>query len=511
MSKNVTLLVVSLFLTLDCFSQHVTERKNNKEMVIGINPNLETFAMVERHANKHSRFLKNRDELLKNQECTRPMVHYAYEYSKHFDNESIAKHMAALIDTIIASKVGGQDQIFYALSHAKRFPEKGNEADYTFKNSSLSSETNKYIDRQISILIEELRQYYVKNRVDSFIKKYQYFYDGAVNEVKDGVSREMLQTLESYYRKETNDEYSVYIVPTRAFTKGEWQANACKIPLKNKAFNNVQFLSSSYVDVKLNANGVYKKFGFADNEWLQDMVVHEFGHTFCDFNDKLKQSLQKTSFLYSGKWEEQMKPIGYYTWVDVLNEHIVRTGEIRIAESTKNYETAQRLRKSYIKGKKFVLIPAFEERFKEYEANKDKYKTFQDFLPEAFDVLNTLTVAQRDTLLKDTEFKGSKINFGYRQAENDIIFEFELPTKYETDAIKGVTIAGTFNDWNPRSEDYGLTLRSGRTYELKIPLTKFEKNKVYEFKFFVDEAYWQNAPEFAQNIASNGNLTLVIP
>lgn len=509
MKRKLILYIFLFFATENSFCQELS-RKNVKEITVSINPNLETFAIVERFANQYSRFLKNRAELVNSQECLRPMVYYAYQNFKNFDNTKIAKHMAQVIDTIIASKVGGQDQIFYALSYAKNFPNKGNESSYKFYNSSLSKELNNYIDKEISLLIEELRLYFIENKVDLFIEKYKYFYKGAIKEVKNGISNKLLYSLETYYRKTTQNQYTVFIVPTRAFSRGEWQANACKIPLKDNLINNIQFLSSSYIDIKISSDGNYKKFGFADNEWLQDMVVHEFGHTFCEFNDSLKQNLQKTNFLFSGKWEKQMQPMGYYTWVDCINEHVVRTGEIRIAEMTKNYETAKRLRVSYITKKKFILIPAFEKKFTEYEQNKIKYKTFQDFLPEMLNTLKLVTITERDTLLNNTEYKGEKTIYGYKINKEDIVFEFELPTKYDTKNIMTVSLAGTFNNWNAKAADFKLKFKTNRKYELRIPKNTLEKNKIYEFKFVVDEAYWQEVPESANNTNDNGNLTFLI-
>lgn len=510
--KNYLVILFTLFIfTNNCLAQNNSTKKK-KEILVSINPNLEVFAIVERYANQYSKYLKNRAELLNSQESTRPLAFYAYQNFKNCDNIAIAKQMAKVIDTIISSKVGGQDQIFYALSYSKKFPEKGNQVPFKFYNSSLSNETNIYIDNQIALLIEELRLYYIKNKVELFIKKYKYFYDGVLKEVTDGISENLLYSLENYYRTKSNNKYSVYVIPTRALSIGEYQANACKVPLKNNIVNNIQFLSSSYLDVKVSSDGIYNKFGFADNEYLQDMIVHEFGHTFCEFSEYLKLKLKKTEFLFSGKWEKQMKPFGYLTWNDCINEHIVRTGEIRIAETKKNYKTAERLRKSYINKKKFVLIPIFEQKFMEYEQKKYKYKSFQDFLPEILTTLDSITILKRDALLTKTEYQGKKIIYGYKQTANDITFEFDLPINFEPKTVKSVTIAGGFNNWNPKSEDYKLAFVSNKKYVLIIPKNKFEKSKVYEFKFVINEAYWQDVPEFAKNIDKNGsgNLTLEI-
>jgi hypothetical protein len=373
----------------------------NEVIDISLNVNVETFAIVERFANPYSKYCVGRDSLLKIQEPMRPMVHYAYEAFKNQDNSKIAKHMAAVIDTIINARVGGQDQILYALLYAKPFPEKGWNAPFKFSNSKLNAATNAYLTREITLLVEELRQFYIERKVVTFFKKYDTFYKGAVNEIKTGVPPTVLAFMKDYYRYYSKDKYSVVFIPSRPFSKGEWQANACKVPMKNGGTHITQLLSSSYVEVPFAQNGVYTKFGFGDNEWLQDMTIHEFGHTFCDFNAAEIANLKRSAFLFSGDWEKAMQPIGYYNWDDCVNEHVVRLGEIRIAEKMGDKDRANRLRNSYIKNKQFVFIPLLEKKIVEYENNPQKYPTFKAFLPELLGVFDTITIEERDKLLAE--------------------------------------------------------------------------------------------------------------
>jgi hypothetical protein len=402
MKKLICYLTISFYTLLqaNAFNKNVPKKVNAFE--VGISKNLETFAIVERYANKYSRYLKNRDSLLLIQPTIRPMVYYAYETFKNRNNTSVAKQMAKLIDTIISSKVGGQDQIFYALVHAETFPKKGFIAPYVFHNDNLSNATNEYINNEILLLIEALRKYYIKNNVARFLAEYNDFYEGCMQEIFTGIPTNISLTMEDYYRTATStNEYAVFIVPTRAFSKGEWQANACTLKYKNGIVKKIQFLSSSYVEVPLSENGNYTKFGFGDNEWLQDMLVHEYGHTFCDFDSITNVNLKKSAFLFSGKWEEGMKPIGYYTWDVCVNEHVVRTSEIRIAEKTGDTTKAIRLRKSYINDKKFIFIPLLENKFLEYENNESKYPSFKSFLPDLIGMFDNVTIEERDKLLKE--------------------------------------------------------------------------------------------------------------
>jgi hypothetical protein len=395
----------ALFILIFCLNiSTIYAQKNvvkNEVIDISLNVNVETFAIVERFANPYSKYCVGRDSLLKIQEPMRPMVYYAYEAFKNQDNSKIGKRMAAVIDTIINARVGGQDQILYALLYAKPFPEKGWNVPFKFSNSKLNAATNAYLTREITLLVEELRQFYIERKVAAFFKKYDTFYKGAINEIKTGVPPIVLSFMKDYYRYYSKDKYSVVFIPSRPFSKGEWQANACKVPMKNGGTHITQLLSSSYVEVPFAQNGVYTKFGFGDNEWLQDMTIHEFGHTFCDFNPTEITNLKRSAFLFSGNWEKAMQPIGYYNWDDCVNEHVVRLGEIRIAEKMGDKDRANRLRNSYIKNKQFVFIPLLEKKIVEYENNPQKYPTFKVFLPELLSVFDAITIEERDKLLAE--------------------------------------------------------------------------------------------------------------
>jgi hypothetical protein len=399
--KNPLILLFFCLNLSSVFAQNTATKSENID--VSLNVNLETFAIVERFANPYSKYCVGRDSLLKIQEPLRPMVYYAYEAFKNQDNSKIAKQMAAVVDTIINARAGGQDQILYALLYAKPFPEKGYNAPFKFSNPKLNDATNAYLTLQITLLVEELRQFYIERKVANFFKKYNAFYKGIVKEVKTGVPTAAIAFMKAHYRYHSKDKYSVVFIPSRPFSKGEWQANACKIPMKNGGTHIIQLLSSSYVEVPVTPNGVYTKFGFGDNEWLQDMTIHEFGHTFCDFSAASIAKLKTSAFLFSGDWEKAMQPIGYYNWDDCANEHVVRLGEILIAEKMGDKDRANRLRHSYIKNKKFVFIPLLEKKMVEYENNPQKYPTFKAFLPELLTVFDAITLEERDKLLAESK------------------------------------------------------------------------------------------------------------
>jgi hypothetical protein len=100
------------------------------------------------------------------------------------------------------------------------------------------------------------------------------------------------------------------------------------------------------------------------------------------------------------------------------------------------------------------------------------------------------------------------IVYGYKIDKENVVFQFELPKSFDKNNLKKITIAGTFNGWNPQDLNYKMILVKGNIYELTIPKSSF-KDKKNEFKFVINGDNWQNVPENASNV-SNGNLTLEV-
>jgi hypothetical protein len=104
------------------------------------------------------------------------------------------------------------------------------------------------------------------------------------------------------------------------------------------------------------------------------------------------------------------------------------------------------------------------------------------------------------------------IEYGYKIVDKDVIFTFDISETATPESVKSVTLAGSFNDWNPANERYDLKPISNKTYTLSLPLSKFEKSKKYFFKFVVNRNMWQDGPDNAQNVdlENNGNLIFSI-
>lgn len=102
--------------------------------------------------------------------------------------------------------------------------------------------------------------------------------------------------------------------------------------------------------------------------------------------------------------------------------------------------------------------------------------------------------------------------YGYTLTTKDVVFTFDLPSFIDQNTVNFITVAGSFNGWNPTNTAYQLVLTKDRTYQLRIPKNAFGKEKKHEFKFVINGDSWQSPPEDALNIASgDSNLTLTLP
>lgn len=104
------------------------------------------------------------------------------------------------------------------------------------------------------------------------------------------------------------------------------------------------------------------------------------------------------------------------------------------------------------------------------------------------------------------------IEYGYKIVGDNAVFSFDIPETMTPESVKSVTLAGSFNDWNPMNESYDLKPISNKTYTLSLPLSTFEKAKKYAFKFVINRNNWQDGPDNAKNVdeENNGNLIFEI-
>ncbi len=102
--------------------------------------------------------------------------------------------------------------------------------------------------------------------------------------------------------------------------------------------------------------------------------------------------------------------------------------------------------------------------------------------------------------------------YGYRMDGDEVVFEFD-PRDYDVarmadgslgqvadvPSVNRVAIAGPFNEWDPRDEDWIMTRVMRNRFELRKALDHFEGRHEWPFKFVINEQIWVSAPRMADN------------
>lgn len=100
--------------------------------------------------------------------------------------------------------------------------------------------------------------------------------------------------------------------------------------------------------------------------------------------------------------------------------------------------------------------------------------------------------------------------YGYKTINDDVVFTYEHNKALNSDLVKSVSIAGSFDNWNPEDKNFQMVRKNKNTFELKIPKSQFEKNKTYQFKFVINKTGWMEAPKNVINRETDGDENLIL-
>ncbi|WJS93761.1 serine hydrolase [Flavobacterium johnsoniae] len=100
--------------------------------------------------------------------------------------------------------------------------------------------------------------------------------------------------------------------------------------------------------------------------------------------------------------------------------------------------------------------------------------------------------------------------YGYKIIGDKVVFTYEHDKTLNSDLIKSVSIAGSFENWNPNDKDYQMIRKNKNTFELSLPKSQFEKDKTHLFKFVINKTGWMEAPKNAINRQTDGDENLIL-
>lgn len=124
--------------------------------------------------------------------------------------------------------------------------------------------------------------------------------------------------------------------------------------------------------------------------------------------------------------------------------------------------------------------------------------------------LGTAVVNLSQALLSKDDSK--KEIYGYKIVNENVVFSYEHDKSLDANLVKSVSIAGSFDNWNPNDNSYQMIRKNKNTFELSLPKKQFENDKIKMFKFVINKTGWIEAPQNALNIEKgpDQNLLLVI-
>lgn len=365
-------------------------QKNNSRFSVTYNKNIETYFLAEILSAEHRK--NNKDfELYKIKECSvyQPIVKKALEKYERLKNSDIAVSTAKLNDILIEKYGSWNDILMTPLMYHKEFPATDWINDYKFENNNLTKEQNREATDLIKNYLSELSKFYVKENIAQFFNENKDFYNGGIQEYNKQIPAGFTNAMEQFYGEGFN-AYTILISPMMMWPieNNEGRGIAAEVILKSGK-KNIYEVASPFVKVEKPG-----EFGYDNQFQARFLSIHEFGHSFVNKEVyKNKDRLQKFKDLFEkSKLKEAMiKTGGYGDYQICVAEHLVRLGEIQTARIQKDPERAQRLEDYHLKNN-FIFLPQLEEKIKEYSANRKKYKTFGDFVPQLLDIFENTDI-----------------------------------------------------------------------------------------------------------------------
>ncbi len=127
--------------------------------------------------------------------------------------------------------------------------------------------------------------------------------------------------------------------------------------------------------------------------------------------------------------------------------------------------------------------------------------------PETGEIIGNAIFDIANNLLIDNQ---NKSIYGYRLTNDKVIFSYQHDKKLDENLVKSISIAGSFNDWNPENKSFQMIRKDNNIFELEIPKSQFESGKEYLFKFVINKTRWATAPKNASNADKTQDKNLIL-
>lgn len=367
--KNIIILIILIVLS-SCSDNTNSEKKNiktnNTEEIeksivdVEINKNIETLGVI---------FALGFEEYFEYDEALNKRAHLLKYILKNF--QKFKNHPA-----VIKARYLAENDIFY-MTNAQiglKFTELPE-----FKIKDELNLNSYYTDTQLIDIYEFFElvpSFYEDARIDSFLIAETDLYNRIIDEAKKSAPDfKIIKTLEDFHGIKMA---SYTLVPSPSIP------NYFNYSVRLKAIDNfdVYYLYGPTKDIEIDSSLVLPNaLGFDNKKYIEEVCIHEYGHSFVRFLDKPEnQKLVKSiSFLNSDNLKEGQERYG--DWSGIFEEHIVRAIEIKVAEINNDTILRNELYEKNVYEKKFLYIPQILLIMKIYENDRVRYSKFEDFFP----------------------------------------------------------------------------------------------------------------------------------
>lgn len=223
---------------------------------------------------------------------------------------------------------------------------------------------------QFERLVAALREFAVETEFMRFFEAHRGTYDLIIEGTKDAIAP-ALAALEAYVGLPMA---GATVVLGPLLHDGGFAASYDSAPGGAEAY--------AFVGPSGTAEGL-PDFGGADR--LEGLVAHEVAHLVINpLTAEHRQEVQRYRALYL-PIEEVMRRLAYGSWETAVNEHIIHAINVRLTDRRHGEEAAeQQVERDLQRG--FVHVPALVERLREYEQDRERYRTLADFYPRLLEV-----------------------------------------------------------------------------------------------------------------------------
>lgn len=340
-------------------------------------------------------------------------------------------------------------------------------------------------------LVPLLNDFYHKTNFNEVYRKGQPIYEKAIanfNKMLDGVD---MKWLSDYYGKE-------FTVLT----------NLSMLNVGN--YGVTQHYPDGREEALMIIGPIVRK-GEPDYSDCTSLVVHESSHPITNpIIMKHLKDFNSNSDSIASRFNTELKNQAYAGGQTVLFETMVRLAEVQYAKAHAKTERDSLLLMLKTVGDKcngFLFLEDFAKATDRYQANRDKYPTLDDFMPELVKLHNSLNV---DSICKDIEshqpnFIGSNIedNAVLPAGVTEITLRFDKPihigqglAPYRADGREFPRSKDGKTSWNKERTEftYTVTLEPGKKYGISYPGEWFKSGEGYPTKGYYILPF-ETAPE----------------